>query len=539
MGAQDVAKKILECDVAVIGAGVAGLTAAALLQRDGYQTLLLEAHDKAGGCAGYFFHKGYNFDAGATVLMGLDRAGLHTQTFERLGAPLPESALIRRVPARLPDRTVNIDHDQAAWARERVERFARDAAEAERLRAFWRLIDRTADVMWAATAKLPSLPLRGWRDIAANLRLVSPGFAGVAPYLFSTIGDALRRHQLHENAPLRAFLDGLLLITAQETADRAPFLNGAAGLDIYRHGIRRARGGMKAFIKAHVEAFRAWGGVLKLRQRVTRIAPQRGGGYLIETERGLIARAPRVVANLPIWNLPGLVEADLSARLARPLEKAGTGWGAFTLYLGVRAEVIPDDAPLNHQVLLRYGESFADGNSAFLSLSEPDDRASAPPGRRTLNVSTHTEVDGWWRASPEAYAARRAEVTERLLTAVERVFPNIRDGIECLLPGTPVTFARYTGRARGMVGGLRTTLWNSNLFGIGARDAGLPNFWLVGDTVFPGQGTPACALSGINAWRDITGHWALQSPPARERAPAVKSAVKPAPLKPPLARPAP
>ncbi len=53
-----------------------------------------------------------------------------------------------------------------------------------------------------------------------------------------------------------------------------------------------------------------------------------------------------------------------------------------------------------------------------------------------------------------------------------------------------------------MVGGIRTRVFNSNLFA-NSSDVGLENFWLVGDTVFPGQGTMACALSGINAWRDI------------------------------------
>ena len=41
-------------DVVVVGAGIAGLTAAALLARQGLQVDLLEAHHQSGGCAGTF-----------------------------------------------------------------------------------------------------------------------------------------------------------------------------------------------------------------------------------------------------------------------------------------------------------------------------------------------------------------------------------------------------------------------------------------------------------------------------------------------------
>jgi C-3',4' desaturase CrtD len=494
-------------DVIVVGAGVAGLTAAALLQKQGMKTLLLEAHDKPGGCAGYFFHKGYTFDAGATVLMGLDPAGLHSFVYDRLGVAPPPATLIERVDAHLPDRVVSIFHDAERWTRERVEKFACDAEEARRLRAFWRRVDETADAMWRATAKLPVLPLRRLSDVLANLPLLSPDALRAAPLVFSTVADLLRRHRLDENRPLRAFLDGLLLITTQETAARSPFLNGAAGLDIYRHGIRRARGGMKSFIASHVAAYRDAGGTFKRRQPVVaieRIGPE----YRVVTERGLIATGRCVVANVPVWNVAQLVGAEAARGLAGPLRKAGTGWGAMTLYVGVQAAAIPADAPLNCQILQDYDAAFEDGNSCFVSLSEPDDRLSAPAGRRTLNVSTHTRIENWRGLTPEDYAARRATVVERMMGAVRRVFPDIDGGVECLLPGTPVTFERYTRRAHGMVGGVRTGLWNSNLFGVAPTDAGLPNFWMVGDTVFPGQGTMACALSGVNAWRDISRKFA-------------------------------
>jgi phytoene dehydrogenase-like protein len=45
---------------------------------------------------------------------------------------------------------------------------------------------------------------------------------------------------------------------------------------------------------------------------------------------------------------------------------------------------------------------------------------------------------------------------------------------------------------------------NSNLFAAPSR-TGLEGCWIVGDSTFPGQGTVACALSGLNAWRDISG----------------------------------
>ncbi|MBX7220423.1 MAG: NAD(P)/FAD-dependent oxidoreductase [Blastocatellia bacterium] len=489
-------------DVVIVGAGVAGLTAAALLQKSGYRTLLLEGHDKAGGCAGYFYHQGYNFDVGATVLMGLDPDGLHTWVYRELGVSAPESTLIETVPVWLPDRTVTIHFDQTKWQSERVTAFARTPEEARRLADFWQQVDTTADVLWRMTAKRPVFPLRGVNDVVSNLNLLSPEMVKLVPVMFRTVEDVLVKYGLADHLPLRAFLDGLLLITAQETTAQAPFLNGAAGLDIYRHGIRRAKGGMKTLVKSLLEPYRKAGGTVQWRHWVTDITPQPGGGFTLRTSRGLEVTARRVVANLPVWNIPAIVKAELNGKLAAALKKAGLGWGAFTLYLGVDETILPAGMALNAQVLQSYREPFKDGNSCFLSLCEAGDRLSAPAGKRTLTVSTHTEVSDWKGLTSTAYEQKKQAVTNTMLEAVRRVIPQIDQGLEVILPGTPKTFERFTGRADGMVGGLRTRLDNSNWAAI-SSDIGLENFWLVGDTTFPGQGTMSCALSGINAWRDI------------------------------------
>ena len=79
----------------VIGGGIAGLTAAALLAQDGIAVTLLEAHHQAGGCAGTFRRGPWIFDVGATQVAGLEPGGSHARVFQHLGLALPSCCCVR------------------------------------------------------------------------------------------------------------------------------------------------------------------------------------------------------------------------------------------------------------------------------------------------------------------------------------------------------------------------------------------------------------------------------------------------------------
>lgn len=57
-------------DVIVIGSGLGGLPAAALLAKAGKKTLVLERHDRPGGYAHAFQRKKYTFDAAVHQIGG-------------------------------------------------------------------------------------------------------------------------------------------------------------------------------------------------------------------------------------------------------------------------------------------------------------------------------------------------------------------------------------------------------------------------------------------------------------------------------------
>ena len=488
-------------DVAVIGAGVAGLTAAALFARDGATVVLLEQHDKVGGCAGYFEVPSkwgdFQFPVGATVALGLEERGLHTEIFDLLGVHCP-AIPIDRLSVFLPDLRFEMWHDAAQWKAER----ARLPGNRVGQELFWRLQERVADAGWFALGRKPALPLQKPIDLWRNLALADPRLLPMLGALPFSVGELMHWLRVDRDRAFCALVNLQLLITTQSLSHQAPLSNGMAGLDLWRHGAFHPRGGVGAIARTLLDAFERYSGHLRLETRVVK-AKRIEGLWAIETNNGPI-RARNVVANLPIGNVEKLVPGAQVAGLQR---RAGTGWGAITLYIAVRDQVVPADFPLHAQVLTRYARTppylnAGAGDDLFLSLSPRGDEGCAPQGWRALNVSTHVRLRYWRGLSQEDYRASKRVWRDRLLDGVRVALPDFDAGKGFVITGTPSSWEDYTLRAGGSVGGAPLSRRNANLRALPSR-VGLPGFRLVGDSTFPGQGTVACALSGYNAWRDI------------------------------------
>ncbi len=481
-------------DSVVVGAGVGGLVAAGLLARSGRRVLLLEAHETPGGCAGFYEAGGFTFDAGATTLIGFDAGDPLATVASALGIRLGEGLVLEPVDGvdvRLPGVSFLYGRDRMAWE-ESAGRLFPGAS------SFFRRLRRDAALLWGASRSWPVLPLLSPRDAVRDLRLLSPRLLPLVPSFGKTVSDVLERERTPADPALRAFLDLALLISVQSPASAAPWWNGALGMDLFRRGVSRARGGMRAFAEALADAVVRAGGEIRNRTLVTRLSPS-SAGWVVKTASGEEFNARTVLPNLPVRDVARLLDPGSSPRSRAEDESArlGDGWGALVLNLGLSRVVNDDPRRLHRLVATRLDGRPGDGTSFFLSFSPPGDPV-APPGGQTLSVSTHVESSAWAPLRGEEYRRKKEEVRLLLREALEREVPGLAAAVAYEDLGTPRTFQRYTRRSGGNVGGIRMT---RATFGLRALDPTLraAGLHIVGDTSFPGQGTLAVAMSAAIA----------------------------------------
>lgn len=486
--------------VVVIGAGIGGLTTAALLAHAGYGVMVLEAQTYPGGCASTFTHQSYRFDSGATVVGGFQENGPHTLVGQQLGLRWPVRQFDPAWVVHLPDRDVALIQDNAD--------VLRNFPESER---FWVHQSQIADLGWALSAQgLPWPP----SNLAELLRLTRTGLRNLPqdllllPLAFRTAYQGLQGYGLAQDISFVRFIDAQLLISAQTTSRQANAAYSATALDLARQGVYHVEGGVGGIAETLVNAIRNAGGQVLYRQRVNRIHVENGRVTGVSVQAGRRAKQSDflpcdfLVANTTPWSLDELLGNSSPASLKNEVSNRPAGWGAFALHVGVESAKLPPDLPDHHQFITTMEGDLGEGRSIFMSISPDWDSSRAPAGHRAVTITTHTAVRPWWdliRRDKAAYDAHKQAYAENILHTVERHIPDFQASIRLMLPGSPVTYQFYTDRHLGMVGGFP----QKSLFTARGPRVGIPNLRLVGDSIFPGQSTAGVTLGAMRVADDV------------------------------------
>lgn len=488
--------------VVVIGAGIGGLTAAALLARRGYQVLVLDQAIVPGGCASTFKRKGFTFDVGATQVAGLEPGGIHHRIFTELEIDLPEATPCDPACAvYLPGETqpINVWRDRAKWKAERERQFPGSDR-------FWQLIDNLFQASWAFQARDPVLPPRNIWDLWQLTQAVRPGTLTTLPYTFLTVGDALRGHGLEDDWRLRTFLDLQLKLYSQVDAEETALLYAATALSVSQspQGLSHLHGSMQVLSDRLVAALEKYGGKLLMRHSVEKILVENGKvkGVLVRNQKTKEVRtetADEIVANVTVQNLVQLLGRNAPQGYKQRVDKLPEASGAFVVYLGVDETAIPSGCPPHLQFMYDRNGAIGENNSLFVSVSRTGD-GRAPEGKGTIIASSFVDPKPWWRS--EDYEAMKEKYTGEAIARLGQFFHLTPETILHQEAATPRTFARYTARDRGIVGGIGQRVPTFGPFGFANRTP-VKNLWLVGDSTHPGEGTAGVSYSALTVVRQI------------------------------------
>jgi C-3',4' desaturase CrtD len=498
-------------EVVVVGGGIGGLTAAALVAARGLRACVLEREPEAGGCVAPFERAGYRFEAGAGLYAGWGPGDLHERVFAELPAAPPAAREVS--PAyvvRLPDGTdVRVGGPPEEFEAQLRAAFPECADAAAR---FYREAGELAGALRRAAHKFPALAtaskLRRLQLSAAEPRLSRRALARER--------DAVARHLAETSTRFRRFIDAQLQIFAQTPADSCAYLYGAVALTEPLRGMHALGGGGAALVAALAEAVEASGGTVRTNAHALRLAyDARGRAAGVVLLNGETVEATRaVVSNLTVWDTYGKLvghgrtPADVRARL-----KGWRGWGTYQIFVGVEEEAARRLPSEQLVVVEDYDEGEAyDPERAQLMLSvAPAWDARAPDGARAATLSTFTDAEQWFSFHEDE--SEHEEQDQRFLeerwSRLHASVPELGAGCEVVETATPRTVYERTRRRLGMVGGVGQSLASFGAAGP-THLTTVPGLFLVGDTAFPGNGVAAVTHSALVVADEI-------APPGRAR----------------------
>jgi len=427
-------------DVIIIGAGLGGLTAGAKLAKEGKSVLLLEQHDRPGGCATTFKRKDFTMEVGLHEMDGLHPRDIKRRIFDDIG---------------LGDRVSFLPVPE-----------------------FYRFINDRYDLV------IPHDP----EEAKSLLKKAFPGEEqGIDDYFYHVL-NVRRVMVAHKGKPDRsvgAFLDEiigdedlkLVLLGNLGYYHDDPYslsclyyLNAQGSY--YGGTASFIQGGSQCLSDALSNLIKEQGGEVRLNQLVTSIDYQRNkvSGVSFKEMKGKNkgrieqATSALIIMNGSVPGLSGLLSKKDAAPLAQSIKDVAIGASLLTVYYGFNKPLqeignknystfVYDGSVRSQKDILGNNHSdFSKRSFTFVDYGQVDSRL-APEGKSVGAVCAIDYPSDWESLERSEYMRMKADVADIITGRLEKILPGFREAVEYVEVATSLSVERFTLNPKGAVYG--------------------------------------------------------------------------------------
>ncbi len=477
-------------DVCVVGSGMAGLTVASLLARDGLQVGVLEQNWLPGGCTSSYWRKGFVFESGATTLVGLDHHMPLRYLLDQTGVQINAVELELPMQVHLGDGTIiNKYKPLNEWIQEAERVFG-----PQNQRAFWEFCFKISEFVWETSLKQRVFPPSRLSDLLAAARNASLKQLRFAGYSLMSMKQLLKRYGLLQNQQFVNYVNEQLLITAQNYIDEVNVLFGATALCYTNYANYYVPGGLINLVNPLVEYIQGQQGEVLLRTGVEKIE-KKPDGYLLQSRKKGDFFCKYLVSSIPVNNTLQLFPEGPRSVYRKKTMGSQQLNSAFQMGIGFKKSA--DFKAIHHQVHLKEPLPETGSASIFISLNHPGDTTRTDEaGQAVASVSTHVH-------DPQSNFMHHKEQAEQaVINCLEERGILRREDIVYYHSSTPKGWHKWTRREFGFVGGYPQYMCIKPWQMLDARLDG-DRAYICGDTTYPGQGIPGATLSGLIAYEKM------------------------------------
>ncbi|MCF6515009.1 phytoene desaturase [Lactobacillus sp. S2-2] len=474
--------------VAVIGAGIGGLSAAVRLQKLGYQVSLFEKENQVGGKMNQINEEGFKFDVGPTIVMMKD---IYEEVFEFAGVDPNDYLPFEKVD---PAMKLYFDQNKSMKISTDLPDLIKnlESISEEDANGYLKFLSAMYDRYLVAKNHFLTRSYRSFRDFYNWSSLYNGLKLKTLSDAYSSISKFVKDENLKKSLAFQTLYIGI-------SPYQGPSLYNIIPMIELFYGIYYLKGGMYTVAKAMEKLFKQLGGEVYLNSSVDEIVIENKKTEGIRINDKILSFDDVVCdADFP-YAVKNLIKNKKykGKYTDKKIEKMEYSCSCFLLYLGLDKKYEVDSLHTIHFAKdfnkniddLFKNNRLPDDPSYYIYVPSKMDDSVAPKDNEAVYVLVPvpelSKFDDWSDASIKEY---RNLILDKIKS--ETNFKDIDEHIIYENHYTPKDFEIRFNAYNGATFGLKPTLMQSNYYRPHNKYNYADNLYFCGSSTHPGAGVP-------------------------------------------------